>query len=155
MHLQNMTENPVLVSGYSLGVVITNNISNAPINVKNATFAVADNNAISDNSGTCGNKNVWTQWNSNGGDVNMDLQYLGANQEFVDTTDAATIITINEPSDKTLIREFTNLIIKSNLGNTTIKHTSFINTRSKSDLVLGENELALFSYVSGKFYQIN
>ena len=100
-------------------------------------------------------QNVWTQWNSNGGDVNMDLQYLGANQEFVDTTDAATIITINELSNKILIREFTNLIIKSNLGNTTIKHTSFINTRSKSDLVLVENELALFSYVSGKFYQIN
>ena len=84
----------------------------------------------------------------------MDLQYLGANQEFVDTTDAATIITINEPSNKTSIREFTNLIIKSNLGSATIKHTSFINTRSKSDLVLGENELPLFSYVSGKFYQI-
>lgn len=157
LYLNNTGYKPIDVNGYSQGVVISNNISNLPINVKSAQFAIANNNAQSNNTGCYGNSNTWTQWISTPGDVNVNIQYPGAHQYLVDTTGDQTTINVNTPDEnaKLLIKAFTNLTITSNIGNTTIKNNDFIVTKDKNDITLEAGEVALFTYVNSRFHQIN
>ena len=149
------TENtpPIKVSGYSQGVVISNNISNKIINVKSATFAIANNNALTNCPGSVDNSNSWTQWNSKAGNVTIQLENLGANQVLVDSIGDATVITIEEPSDKALLSNFKMLVVKSSYGQTTLKNSTFIQTKNKADISLGENEVAIFTYIEDIGYK--
>lgn len=154
IHIEGSEDKPIKVSGYSQGVVISNNISNKIIDVRSATYAIANNNAISDRPGSFDNDNLWAQWNNKDGDSTMKLEHLGANQVLIDTTGNPAVITIEEPSDKTLISNFKMLVVKSMYGQTTLKNSTFIQTKSKTDINLGANEIAIFTYVDGVYRQI-
>jgi hypothetical protein len=155
MHIEGSEDKPIKVSGYSQGVVISNNISNKRIIVRDARYAIANNNAQTDSPGAYSNDNTWTQWNSKDGESTMNLQNLGANQYLVDTTGNDCILTVAEPNNKERISNYSMLIIRSEHGKTTLKNTSFIQTKTKEDIVLpNANDTAVFMYVNNKYMQI-
>lgn len=142
---------PIKLNGYSMGVSVTNNVSNGLIDVTSAQFALSHSNARQDTVGSLDNANIWSHWTS-GLTPSIELKYP-SNQRIVITGDGQTL-TVTKPSDLKFA-EFTYLTIESNGNNCIVTVNELVESQNKQNITLNKGDVAIFIWVKSKFVQIS